>query len=214
NFYLIDEGTIDVYMKKEGREIKVKSMGPGESFGELALMYSTPRTATCKAGLELRLWALDRLSFKVILMHTTISKRNQYKSFLQQVPILEQLTEYEILTVADALVEEHYDDGAIVFSQGDQGQAFYIIKEGVAVCTMVDALGESSEVARLDSGHYFGEARPGGCLFRPCYDCVTAVGHLTLLSLDRKTFKRVMGPLDDILKRNMSTYKRIAAQNI
>jgi cAMP-dependent protein kinase regulator len=40
-------------------------MGRGESFGELALMYSTPRTATCKAATELRLWALDRMSFKV-----------------------------------------------------------------------------------------------------------------------------------------------------
>lgn len=40
-------------------------MGPGESFGELALMYSTPRTATCKAVTKARLWALDRISFKV-----------------------------------------------------------------------------------------------------------------------------------------------------
>lgn len=44
---------------------QVKSMGPGESFGELALMYSTPRTATCKAVTKARLWALDRISFKV-----------------------------------------------------------------------------------------------------------------------------------------------------
>ena len=40
-------------------------MGPGESFGELALMYSTPRSATCKAIGKARLWALDRISFKV-----------------------------------------------------------------------------------------------------------------------------------------------------
>lgn len=45
--------------------VQVKSMGPGESFGELALMYSTPRTATCKAVTKARLWALDRISFKV-----------------------------------------------------------------------------------------------------------------------------------------------------
>lgn len=47
------------------RHVQVKSMGPGESFGELALMYSTPRTATCKAVTKARLWALDRISFKV-----------------------------------------------------------------------------------------------------------------------------------------------------
>lgn len=43
---------------------------------------------------------------------------------------------------------------------------------------------------------------------------VKAVGQLQLLSLDRRTFKRVMGPMENILKRNMKTYKRIAASNI
>lgn len=43
---------------------------------------------------------------------------------------------------------------------------------------------------------------------------VKADGPLQLLSLDRRTFKRVMGPMEDILKRNMKTYKRIAASNI
>jgi CRP-like cAMP-binding protein len=61
-------------------------MGRGESFGELALMYSTPRTATCKAATELRLWALDRMSFKVrtylltfqiTLTHTTHARTLQ-----------------------------------------------------------------------------------------------------------------------------------------
>lgn len=43
---------------------------------------------------------------------------------------------------------------------------------------------------------------------------VKAVGPLQLLSLDRRTFKRVMGPMETILKRNMKAYKRIAASNI
>lgn len=138
-------------------------MGPGESFGELALMYSTPRTATCKAVTKARLWALDRISFKVnhtgtrckgacmrrkkckasravpcvthhtllqvILQATTTARRAQHKSFLERVPILEQLTEYEILTIADALVEDSYEDGDVVCTQGEVGDAFYIIKK-------------------------------------------------------------------------------------
>lgn len=43
---------------------------------------------------------------------------------------------------------------------------------------------------------------------------VKAVGQLQLLSLDRRTFKRVMGPMENILQRNMKSYKRIAASNI
>lgn len=55
--------------------VQVKFMGPGESFGELALMYSTPRTATCKAVTKARLWALDRISFKVSQVEEALPKR-------------------------------------------------------------------------------------------------------------------------------------------
>ncbi|CAM9389879.1 unnamed protein product [Ascophyllum nodosum] len=212
NFYMIDEGTFDVYIKKDDIETKVKSMGPGESFGELALMYSTPRTATCKAATKARLWALDRTSFKVILQDTTNARRSQHKSFLEKVPILEELTEYEKLTIADALNEESYQDGDVICTQGEVGDAFYIIKQGSASVIQTDALGDSQEVARLDTGNYFGEvalifAQPRGAT-------VKAVGQLQLLSLDRRTFKRVMGPMEDILKRNMKAYKKIAASKI
>jgi cAMP-dependent protein kinase regulator len=39
-------------------------------------------------------------------------------------------------------------------------------------------------------------------------------GKLLCLSLDRKTFKRVMGPIEDILKRNMELFYKIQAQSI
>ncbi|KAG5181622.1 cyclic nucleotide-binding-like protein [Tribonema minus] len=212
NFYVIDEGTIDVYIKKEGKEIKVKSMGVGESFGELALMYSTPRTATCKAATSLRLWALDRISFKLILMQTTTSRRKQYKTFLDRVPILHELTEYEVLTVADSLVEEVVEDGHVICEQGDVGEAFYIIKDGTVVCRQTDATGEVVEVARLGEGHYFGELALMTSKARQA--TVTAVGQTTLLSMDRKTFKRILGRMEDILQRNMESYRKIQAQAI
>jgi hypothetical protein len=43
---------------------------------------------------------------------------------------------------------------------------------------------------------------------------VRANGPLSCLSLDRGAFKRVMGPLEDILKRNMELFYKIQAQNI
>ena len=38
---------------------------------------------------------------------------------------------------------------------------------------------------------------------------VKAGSDLKLLSLDRGTFKRVLGPIEDILQRNMSTYNKV-----
>lgn len=41
--------------------VTVASVGEGISFGELALIYGTPRAATVVATSEVKLWGLDRL---------------------------------------------------------------------------------------------------------------------------------------------------------
>jgi len=238
NFYIIDSGSIDVRiesisksnsngsegsnnsddsgekktnLKEESRLVATYTVG--DSFGELAIMYNAPRAATCIAREGVRLWALDRKSFKIILMKTAIAKRNLYKAFLRQVPILSQLTEYEVLTIADALREEIFNDGDEICREGDAGDRFYIIKEGSVVCTKLAGDGKTQEVvARIDSGAYFGEIAL--MTSKPRQATVSASGTLDCLSLDRKTFKRVMGPLSDILMRNIKEYNKFQASNI
>lgn len=219
NFYLIDQGSVDVFIKNEddGDSKQVASYTDGDSFGELAIMYNSPRAATCiaKSG-NVRLWAIDRVSFKVIMMQTAITKRNIHKGFLKNVPILSELTEYEILTIADALQEDTFEDGEVICNEHDSGNRFYIIKEGSAVCSkaVTDAEGNVSnnEVARLTNGAYFGEIAL--ITSKPRQATVSASGKLTCLSLERKTFKRVMGCLQEIMMRNMEAYNRFQAANI
>jgi cAMP-dependent protein kinase regulator len=162
NFYIIEVGHVVVYIETEDSPLKqVATYSVGDSFGELAIMYNAPRAATCVAKGEVRLWALDRVSYKMILMETTMAKRIEYKTFLERVPALEQLTEYEVLTIADALLEENFNDGDIVCNEGDQGDRFYFIRDGVAICTEKTTDGSTKEVAQLSSGSYFGEVRFG-----------------------------------------------------
>ena len=65
--------------------------------------------------------------------------------------------------------------------------------------------GVENEVAELDDGKYFGEIAL--MTSKPRQATVKAKGSLKVLALDRATFTRVLGPMEDIMKRNMDKYQ-------
>ncbi|KAF3813817.1 hypothetical protein GH733_017849 [Mirounga leonina] len=95
----------------------------------MALIYGTPRAATVKAKTDLKLWGIDRDSYRRILMGSTLRKRKMYEEFLSKVSILESLEKWERLTVADALEPAQFEDGEKIVVQGEPGDDFFIITE-------------------------------------------------------------------------------------
>lgn len=183
----------------------VTTIGEGGSFGELALIYGTLRAATVKAKTNVKLWAIDRDTYRRIIMGSTIRKREMYEEFLTKVSIFESLDKWERLTVADALEPVSFEDGSIIVKQGDPGDDFYIISEGTAVVLQQRSENEEPmEVARLGPSDYFGEIAL--LLDRPRAATVVASGPLKCVKLDRARFERVLGPCSDILKRNITQY--------
>lgn len=79
------------------------------------------------------------------------------------------------------------------------------MSEGEAIATKTIEAGQPpKEVMKYNPGDYFGEL----ALLKnePRAANVIATTKLKVVSLDRNSFKRLLGPLDDILKRNMDAY--------
>uniref|UniRef100_A0A7N8YPQ3 cAMP-dependent protein kinase type I-alpha regulatory subunit n=1 Tax=Mastacembelus armatus TaxID=205130 RepID=A0A7N8YPQ3_9TELE len=209
NFYVIDQGEMDVYVNNEW----VTSIGEGGSFGELALIYGTPRAATVRAKTNVKLWGIDRDSYRRILMGSTLRKRKMYEEFLSKVSILESLDKWERLTVADALETVLFEDGQKIVVQGEPGDEFFIILEGTAAVLQRRSEDEEFvEVGRLGPSDYFGEIAL--LMNRPRAATVVACGPLKCVKLDRPRFERVLGPCSDILKRNIEQYNSFVSLSV
>ncbi len=91
HLFVVESGVLDCYVKmtklqKLGK--KVVSYTTSDSFGELALLYNTPRAASIVAKTDCVLFALDRQTFNHIVKDAAARKRQRYEKFLQNVEIL------------------------------------------------------------------------------------------------------------------------------
>lgn len=199
NFYIVEEGKYSVEV--DGKE--VVQIGPGGSFGELALMYNAPRAATVKALEPGKLYAVDRLTFRRVIIDLAHEKRCKYMDFLKSLPLLACLSELEIGKIADALEEVEYKEkDVMVIKQGDPGDSFFIILSGSARVER-----DGINVGTLNPGDYFGEL---ALLKRQprAASIIVKDEPLKCLRLGEVDFVRLLGPLEELLKRNEDQYNQ------
>ncbi|KAL8732216.1 MAG: hypothetical protein Q9166_002964 [cf. Caloplaca sp. 2 TL-2023] len=205
-FYVVERGTFDIYINStgsiepgpQGMGTKVNSIGPGGSFGELALMYNAPRAATViSTEPSSTLWALDRVTFRRILMDNAFQRRRMYESFLEEVPLLSSLTLYERSKIADALETQKFNDGQTIIQEGDKGEAFFMVEQGEAEVYKKDA-GEQA-IKLYKKGDYFGEL----ALLddKPRAASVVAKSECKVATLGKDGFQRLLGSVEAIMRR-------------
>ncbi|KAJ8301326.1 hypothetical protein KUTeg_020313 [Tegillarca granosa] len=209
NFYVIDEGKYDIFVENK----LVGNYDNRGSFGELALMYNMPRAATIVATTNGSLWAMDRTTFRRIVLKNAFNKRKMYETLLENVPLLKSLDPYERMNVADALVTRTFQDGDTIIKQGDDADCMYFIEEGQVRVTVVnknDPSGEEVELKLYEKGGYFGELAL--VTHKPRAATARAVGKTKCAVLDVQAFERLMGPCMDVMKRNIDEYEEQLVQ--
>lgn len=206
-FYVVEKGVFDIYVNSsgtigpgpEGMGNKVNSIGPGGSFGELALMYNAPRAATViSAEGPSTLWRLDRITFRRILMDSAFQRRRMYESFLEEVPLLQSLTPYERSKIADALDGQRFKAGDAIIREGEPGENFFLLEIGEAEAHKSDAA--QNPVKQYKKGDYFGEL----ALLdnKPRAASVIAKTDVKVAVVGKDGFQRLLGPVEGIMRRN------------
>jgi len=206
-FYVVDSGVCDISIKIGDKDpFVVKVVQDGDYFGELALMYGTPRAATVKATSDVvKLYAIDRMTYRKIVMGQSQAKRELYENFLKKVPLLSCMTSYERLTVADALQTKTFLANSVIIKEGDKGDDFFILVDGECEVYKIINGEEKNLGFVLKPGAYFGEL---ALLFdQPRAATIIAKKNAKTVYLDRKSFKMLLGPVEEILKRNTSIYE-------
>jgi cAMP-dependent protein kinase regulator len=205
-FYIVKSGDFDIFVKKgEDPPKKVFQAGVGFAFGELALLYNAPRSATITASCDAEVWALDRVCFRNLVVRSAEAQFRQRVEFLNAVDVFHVLNENERAALAEVLEEEEFEDDEAIVEQGEKDDKMFILRSGKAVACIKGEQGEV-EVMQYSNGSYFGEiALLSG---EPRKASVYSVGPCTCLYISRSTFLRVLGPLQSLLERNISKYEK------
>lgn len=165
-------------------------------------MYNAPRAASIKSKGEGKLYGLDRATFNNIVQESACKKRKYYSSILSKVDILAEIDPYEKEQLCDTLREEEFASGSYIVKQGEQGDRFYIIAEGKLIAEKKETPNaELKKVFEYKEGDYFGEIALVKNTVRQA--SIKAETDCRVVSIDRDAFKRLLGPMEDILQRNM-----------
>ncbi|KAH8246650.1 hypothetical protein KR038_000567 [Drosophila bunnanda] len=188
-------------------------MGPGKAFGELAILYNCTRTASIRVLSEAaRVWVLDRRVFQQIMMCTGLQRIENSVNFLRSVPLLRNLSEELLAKIADVLELEFYAAGTYIIRQGTAGDSFFLISQGNVRVTqkLTPSSAEETELRTLARGDYFGEQalinedkRTANIIaLPPGVECLT---------LDRDSFKRLIGDLCELKEKDYGDESRMLA---
>ena len=78
-FYVLESGGAQIIRNIEGNDTLLHSPVPGDSFGEMALLYNCPRNATIVTTSDSKLWAVDRVTFRAVVSKIQNTKESVHR---------------------------------------------------------------------------------------------------------------------------------------
>ncbi|XP_055362597.1 cGMP-dependent protein kinase 2 isoform X2 [Betta splendens] len=185
SMYIVADGVLVV--TQAGRELR--TLSSGDVFGELAILYNCKRTATVKATSAVRLWCMERHTYRTIITNKSKKKREQLMRFLKTAQTLKDLNDVQLSKIIDSMEEVKYQDKDVIVQEGTEGDTFYIILKGEVLVTK-NVNGQQKQIRRMVEGEHFGEQALIREVLRTA--TCTADGPVTCFSIDKEVFEETI----------------------
>ncbi|KAL4630461.1 cGMP-dependent protein kinase 1-like [Arapaima gigas] len=202
--YIVAEG--ELLVTQAGRILR--TLTSGDVFGELAILYNCKRTATVKAVTNVKLWCIERQTYRAIMTNKSKKKREQIMGFLKTARTLKELSDMQLSKIIDSMEEVKFQDNEVIVREGTEGNTFYIILKGeVQVTKKVN--GQQKEIRKMGKGEHFGELAliREICRTATC----TAVGPVTCFSIDKEVFEETI-PFENLeLHDDLNVFEDVMA---
>jgi cAMP-dependent protein kinase regulator len=188
-FYVIRKGTV----RFEVNENVVGHAVEGKSFGELALLYTSPRAASVIAETKSTLYRVDQKTFRYIMQSQTLQTENDKKDLLKGVSFFDVLDPTDVNKLVHTMIPRVFQAGECIVKKGEEGDTFYVIQEGKVRVTDITIGATNFEEQQLGPGDYFGER----ALIHKEPRSANVIGKTKgiALSIDRDTFEKVVGSI-------------------
>jgi cGMP-dependent protein kinase len=192
HFYVVTTGQLEVTVDSQ----RTSLLNQGHCFGEQALLQNALRNCSVRALEAAELWGLDRLTFRKVLESAINANYEELLMFISSVKLFNSLTVSQKTSLVEALTSLRYESGQVIVNEGDPGDLFYLIKEGLVSCTQ-----QGRELRRMSKGEFFGEQALLYDTVRTA--TVTALTEVKCISISREILMEVLGNrLQDIIYHN------------
>jgi CRP-like cAMP-binding protein len=130
-FYLILDGQVSISMKNENEELEsVCFLGPGGTFGELALIKDQPRLATIHCIKDTHFATLCKSDYLRVLGHLSTKKLEQMISFFVSLPTFAGWSKRSLIKLSYYFRSVRFKRNQVVFHETDPAESVFIVKKG------------------------------------------------------------------------------------
>ena len=124
---------------------------------------------------------------------------------LDKIKIFDSLDSHQKSKLSEGLSEIYFKKVEFIIREGEVGDEFYIIEEGEVACLKLqlqNGISTFAKIRKLKAGDHFGELALINNQKRSLSVQAKSKNGCKVLTLDRKSFERILGSIEKYLKKD------------